>query len=138
MDRGIFITATDLERLKKLIENEKVLRKKEESKEIRDLEKELNRAVIVKSENIPHDIITMNSKFILVDLNSNEEIEYSLVYPENADFFDNKISIIAPIGTAMLGYKEGDEIDWHIPDGVARFKIKKIIYQPESEGAFEL
>lgn len=138
MNREIIITATDLKRLKKLIEDEKITKKSEDSKELRDLEKELNRAIIVKSEEIPHDIITMNSKFILVDLDSKEEIEYGLVYPENADFFENKISIMAPVGTAMIGYREGDEIDWPIPDGIARFKIKKIIFQPEAEGEFEL
>jgi len=138
MNREIIITATDLKRLKKLIENEKTTKKSEGSKELKDLEKELNRAIIVKSKDIPHDIITMNSKFILVDLDSKEEIEYGLVYPEDADFFENKISIMAPVGTAMIGYREGDEIDWPIPDGIARFKIKKIIFQPEAEGEFEL
>ena len=138
MERDIIVTAKDYERLRKLIAEEREFGKTVDPLELRDLEQELNRAVIAKAEDIPSDIITMNSQFVLEDMDSGEETTYSLVYPEYADFLENRISIIAPVGTAILGYREGDEINWSIPTGVARLKIKKVMYQPEAAGNFEL
>ncbi|WP_228767808.1 GreA/GreB family elongation factor [Candidatus Velamenicoccus archaeovorus] len=63
---------------------------------------------------------------------------YQLVYPEDADIEQNKISILAPIGTAILGYKVGDVIEWKVPAGVRRLKIKKILYQPEAAKEYHL
>ena len=138
MERDIIVTAKDYERLRKLIAEEREFGKTVDPLELRDLEQELNRAVIAKAEDIPSDIITMNSQFVLEDMDSGEETTYRLVYPEYADFLENRISIIAPVGTAILGYREGDEIKWSIPTGVARLKIKKVMYQPEAAGNFEL
>ncbi len=138
MERDIIVTAKDYERLRKLIAEEREFGKTVDPLELRDLEQELNRAVIAKAEDIPSDIITMNSQFVLEDMDSGEETTYRLVYPEYADFLENRISIIAPVGTAILGYREGDEINWSIPTGVARLKIKKVMYQPEAAGNFEL
>jgi regulator of nucleoside diphosphate kinase len=63
---------------------------------------------------------------------------YTLVFPEDADHTHNKISILAPIGTAMLGYRVGDIFEWKVPDGVSKMKIKEILYQPESSGDYHL
>lgn len=138
MERDIIVTAKDYERLRKLIAEEREFGKTVDPLELKDLEQELNRAVIARAEDIPSDIITMNSQFVLEDMDSGEETTYRLVYPEYADFLENRISIIAPVGTAILGYREGDEIKWNIPTGIARLKIKRVMYQPEAAGNFEL
>ena len=99
---------------------------------IEELEAELNRVIIVDTDKIPPDIVTMNSKVYLRDMDTGKDEFYQLVYPEDADIEQNKISILAPIGTAILGYKVGDVIEWKVPAGVRRLKIKKILYQPEA------
>jgi regulator of nucleoside diphosphate kinase len=99
---------------------------------IEELEAELNRAIIVDADKIPPDVVTMNSKVYLRDMDTGKDEFYQLVYPEDADIEQNKISILAPIGTAILGYKVGDVIEWKVPAGLRRLKIKKILYQPEA------
>jgi regulator of nucleoside diphosphate kinase len=105
---------------------------------IEELEVELNRAIIVDTDKIPPDIVTMNSKVYFRDMDTGKDEFYQLVYPEDADIEQNKISILAPIGTAILGYKVGDVIEWKVPAGVRRLKIKKILYQPEAAKEYHL
>jgi regulator of nucleoside diphosphate kinase len=63
---------------------------------------------------------------------------YTLVFPEQADYEVRRISVLAPIGTAMLGQREGDEFEWVVPDGPVRLRVEKVIYQPEAAGHFHL
>jgi len=105
---------------------------------IEELEVELNRAIIVDTDKIPPDIVTMNSKVYLRDMDTGKDEFYQLVYPEDADIEQNKISILAPIGTAILGYKVGDIIEWKVPAGLRKLKIKKIVYQPEAAKEYHL
>jgi regulator of nucleoside diphosphate kinase len=76
----------------------------------------------------------MNSAVIVKDLDSGKEFTYTLVYPEFANSSENKISILAPIGTALLGYKVGDIIEWEVPAGKRKLKVKKILSQPKLAG----
>jgi regulator of nucleoside diphosphate kinase len=99
---------------------------------------ELERAQIVAPQEISGDVITMNSTVALTDLDTGEEETYTLVYPENAGTTQGKVSILAPIGTAMLGYRLGDVFEWEVPAGKRRLKVTKIHYQPESSGNFDL
>ncbi|HET6596567.1 MAG TPA: nucleoside diphosphate kinase regulator [Anaerolineales bacterium] len=99
---------------------------------------ELERAQIVVPQDIPGDVITMNSTVALTDLDTGEEETYTLVYPENADTTQGKVSILAPIGTAMLGYRVGDVFEWEVPAGKRRLKVEKILYQPEASGDYDL
>ena len=103
-----------------------------------DLRKELNRAKVVDPKDIPNDVITLNSKFKLKDLDSGEEMIYTLVFPEDADIYKNKISIYAPMGIALIGYRVGDIIEWPVPGGILRIKVLEILYQPEASGDFNL
>lgn len=136
-ERTIFITNFDLLRLEELLNvaNEFGARN---NKHLDELSSELLRAEVVDSKNIPSDVITMNSKVRLKDLDSNEERVYTLVFPSEANIEENKISILAPIGTAMLGYHVGDIINWHVPAGVRRLKVVDILYQPEAAGDYHL
>ena len=99
---------------------------------------ELARAEIVLPQEIPGDVITMNSKVALMDLDTQEEEIYTLVYPENANTTEGKVSVLAPIGTAMLGYRVNDVFEWEVPAGKRHLKVDKILYQPEAAGDYEL
>ena len=135
--KQIYITDSDIKRLSELI---KVAREfgKEDEIYLRDLEEELNRSKVVESKAIPENIITMNSKIRIRNLDTNEEMIFQLVFPEDADSSQEKISILAPIGTAVIGYKTDDIIEWKIPVGLARLKIEEILYQPEAAGDYHL
>jgi regulator of nucleoside diphosphate kinase len=103
-----------------------------------DLKNELKRARIVDPNAIPADVITMNSRFKVQDLDSGEVSEYTLVFPEEEDIYKNKVSIYAPMGLALIGYRIGDVIEWPVPSGQLRVKILEIPYQPEAAGDFNL
>jgi regulator of nucleoside diphosphate kinase len=105
--------------------------------DLAELAGELARAQVVPSAQVPADVITMNSTVCLVDLESGEEMTYTLVFPNEADIDQDKISVLAPIGTAMLGYRVGDTLEWKVPGGVSRLKVKQILYQPEANGVEE-
>jgi regulator of nucleoside diphosphate kinase len=107
--------------------------KKEEEKHLQELEAELNKAEVVEPQDIPANVITMNSEVYLRDLDTDEEISYRLVLPYQADASQGKISVLAPIGTALLGYGVGDVIEWNVPAGAVKLKVEKI-YQPEANG----
>ena len=135
--RTIYITEYDLERLENLIIEANRLDQRG-NEYLESLEAELARGQMVSPTEVPPDVITMNSKVCLVDLDTNEEMVYVLVFPQDADITQSKISILAPIGTAMLGYRIGDEFTWQVPDGLRRLKVKQILYQPEASGDFHL
>ena len=100
--------------------------------------KELNAAKIVEPDAIPSNVVTMNSIVKLSFLNNNKQIQFQIVYPNQANLKENKISIFSPIATALIGYKVQDEIEWIVPAGLTRIKIDEIIYQPEAAGDYNL
>ena len=134
---NIYITEQDYHRLSGLIETTRE-RNGVDRQYLNKLEAELDRAEIVDAKHVPADVITMRSKVRLKDLVSGEANTYSLVFPTEANFSDGKISILAPIGTAILGYKQGDTIEWPVPSGVRRLKVDEVLYQPEAAGNYEL
>ena len=135
---NIYITKPDHERLTKLIE---IARDREDDtnrKYLDSLEDELDRAEVVQQKDIPADVITMRSTVRLRDLDSAEEMTYQLTFPTEANYDEGKISVLAPIGTAMIGYRHGDMIEWEVPSGVRRLKVEEVLYQPESKGEYHL
>lgn len=134
---SIYITEPDYQRLSGLIDRTRE-RSNSDREYLNKLEAELDRAEIVDPKDIPADVITMRSRVRLKDLVSGETNTYSLVFPTEADFAEGKISVLAPIGTAILGYKRGDTIEWPVPSGLRRLKVEEILYQPESAGDHEL
>lgn len=135
--RKIYLTELDMGRLKPLLALPDRLDQRDRQ-HLDELAKELRRGEVVAPEEIPPNVITMNSKVRLRDLDSGEEAVYSLVYPPDADIRQNRISILAPIGTALIGYAVGDVIEWKVPGGVARLKVEEILYQPEAAGRYDL
>jgi regulator of nucleoside diphosphate kinase len=136
-ERTIQITEIDRKRLLHVI-REAESGEYRNSVYLENLRGELERAEVVAPEAIAGDVITMNSTVTLTDQDTREEETYTLVYPEDADTSQGKISILAPIGTAMLGYRAGDIFEWEVPAGKRRWKVKKIVYQPEASGDFDL
>lgn len=136
-ERDILITSLDRTRLMNIL-NSPAVQVGLDRERLAELRAELERAVIVEPGEIPADVITMNSKIKVRDLATNEAKEYTLVYPHKADVTRNLISILAPIGTALLGYRAGDIIEWKVPAGMRTLKVESVLYQPESSGDFHL
>lgn len=134
--RTIYITEFDKKRLIQLIESHREMSNKKDH--LSELENELLRAEIVSPKDVPPDVITMHSKVRIREVNSEKDIICELVFPNDADISKNKISILAPVGTALIGFKVGDIIEWNVPAGLKRFEVLEILYQPEAAGDFHL
>ncbi len=132
-DRTIYITTADMARLQALLTSQK-----NAGEALEKLAAELDRARVVAPEEIPQDIITMNSTAQLRELLTDDVMTYTLVFPDRADYEAGRISVLAPIGTAMLGQREGDEFEWEVPAGPVRLRVEKVIYQPEAAGRSDL
>jgi regulator of nucleoside diphosphate kinase len=128
----IYITNDDCERLRRLIAGRRGA-KSLDHEYLDVLEQELDRADVVDPDDIPRDAVTMNSEVRLKDLDSGETRIYRLIFPTQTRTEDS-ISVLAPIGTAILGYRVGDVIEWRVPKGIRRLKVLEIIYQPEAAG----
>lgn len=135
--RQIYVTAFDLKRLRELISEQKRIKK--ESKEyINSLEAELERAQVVLPQEVPADVVTMNSRLVIEELETSDEMTFTLVFPETADLAQGRVSVLAPLGTAVLGYRVGDTFKWQVPAGVVQYRVKRILYQPEAAGDYDL
>lgn len=135
--RQIFITEFDLHRLDVLIESTGSTQSRDR-RNLEELGAELLRADVVDPAGIPPDVITMNSRVCLQDMDTGEDLIYTLVFPKDANLESGRISVLAPVGTAMIGYREGDTITWPVPGGLKKLKVKKILYQPEAAGDYHL
>jgi regulator of nucleoside diphosphate kinase len=99
------------------------------------LGEEIERAEIVEPETVPRNVVTMNSVVRFVDEESGRESEVKLVFPGHADIESNRISVLAPVGSALLGLSVGDSIDWPLPNGrTRRLRVVALTYQPEAAG----
>lgn len=129
----IIISSLDAERLEKLMESlpDYAFPGKD------DLEAELARAEVVDPKEIPSTVVTMNSTVKFRIESSSEDFYLTLVYPKDVDAKGGTISILAPVGSALLGLSQGDEIEWPKPGGgILRVRIKEITYQPERSGEY--
>jgi regulator of nucleoside diphosphate kinase len=134
-EREIYVTALDVERLRKLLDGVRLWSSRDRE-HLQELEAELDRARVVASQDVPGDVVTMNSEVLVKDLDSKKEMTLTLVFPSEADLEQGKISILAPIGTALLGYRVGDTIEWKVPGRVRRLRVEKVLYQPEAAGDY--
>ena len=106
-----------------------------ERPELDGLRGELERAVLVEPDRVPSDLVTMNSRVRFVNEDSGDEHEITLVFPGIADMYEGRISVFAPIGSALLGLSIGESIDWPLPDGRRRrLRVLAVTYQPEAAG----
>jgi regulator of nucleoside diphosphate kinase len=128
----IYLTQNDLDRLFDLVEAHSA---GSGGRRFEQLESELARAVIVPRNEIPRDVVTMNSRVVFENETTGERMEIKLVYPREADIDAGKISILVPVGTALLGLRVGQSIDWELPSGEKhRLRVVAVPYQPEASG----
>lgn len=132
---NITISSIDAERLDRLLDT----LDEKSYPNLDDLIVELDRANIVAPEEVPANVVTMNSTIVFTVASTEREFSLTLVYPKDITTEGDKISILAPVGSALLGLSEGDEISWPKPGGGDLLvKVSKVIYQPEREGQFQL
>ena len=136
-ERRLFITDTDRDRLEKLLLGTRQWSSRDKA-HLQALEEELDKAYTVESREIPGDVVTMRSQVRVRDMKSGTEMDISVVFPSEADSEQGKISVLAPIGTALLGYRVGDVVEWKVPGGLRRLKVERILYQPEAAGHYHL
>lgn len=139
MNKHIWITARDRQRLTECLAVLQEFPDKRDLPHIQELQKEVNQArIILDPLDTPKDIITMRSKVRLLDLGTGKAMNYTLVYPSERNPEEGYISVLAPLGTAMLGYRVGDAFDVELPRGKTSFKVEALLYQPESAGDYHL
>ena len=134
-NRNIIISSTDRNRLLQLIDSAR-LDRRVPSQSLDVLDGELARATVVEPAELPRDVVAMNSTVWFRDLDTEEIERYTLVFPPKADVVRDRISVLAPIGTALLGYRLRDIVEWRVPQGRRRLEITKVdqhqaAYQPE-------
>ncbi len=132
----IYITRQDKQRLEDLLMEVEASDPRKHG-DLKALTEELHRAIIVNPRDVPSDVITMNSRAEMRDLESGETVDFTLVFPSEANIDEEKISVLAPIGAGMLGYRVGDQFEWKVPGGLRRMKVTKVHYQPEAAGDFD-
>ena len=120
----------DVAKLRMLVEGERAPYSRDRFNLLR-LEDELDRATVVPQAELPPDVIRMHSRIRLRDLETGLELNYVLVYPHQAGAFPGAISVVAPVGTALLGYAVGAEIEWVVPKGLRRLKVLAVRPPPE-------
>lgn len=136
MMRDVFITDADRRRLKAVI---RALRNHRRcGAYLNGLERELRRAKVVPWWEVPDDAVTMNSRVRVRDLDEDERIICTVVYPDQAGHEDDLISVLSPLGTAILGNRVGDVVRCAMPSGTRELKIDKLFYQPEGAGDLHL
>ena len=133
---SIAITQFDFDRLERLVER---LRMKDNLPTVaKALEDELDRAEIVAPQEVPSDVVTMNSEATVRDLGTGEVEKLRVVFPGAAAPRKGAISVLAPLGLALLGTRAGDEVSWEVPGGLRRLRVESVTYQPEAAGRYDL
>jgi len=131
MRPDIVVSSLDMERLEALFDSLPAA----EAHKHAGLLDELSRADVVEPHAVPPDVVTMNSRVRFVLDGAPEEFDMSLAYPKDLDGSGSKISILTPVGTALLGLRVGDSIGWERHDGLPfQVKVSGLAYQPEREG----
>jgi regulator of nucleoside diphosphate kinase len=119
----IYISRADYSKLRLLIATALHTNASAALTQLRD---ELDRAVVIDPASFPADVVTMNSTVEFEDLGTNEVEEYTITFPERADVEHRRISILAPIGTALIGCRVGDIVKWSTPGGIRQLKVRRV------------
>jgi regulator of nucleoside diphosphate kinase len=135
---SIWLTGQDYNRLK-LVLAELTRQSRGMQAGVDILEEILDLARIVNPDKVPHNVVTMNSRVLFEDLSTGEEGTVTIVYPSDADPTSGRISVLSPVGAALLGESEGGEVELPLPHGqVRRIRISNVLYQPEAQGDYAL
>ena len=133
LPKEILVTTANLKRLEGIIQYA-AIPDEHQKDNLERLSEDLERATVVDARDIPPDVVTINSTLKLRDLDSGEEMVFTVVSPSNADVSQGRVSLLAPVGSAVVGYRSGDVVEWRVPAGLKRLKIEKVLYQPEAAG----
>jgi regulator of nucleoside diphosphate kinase len=123
--RTIYMTEYDLRRLQPLIASARAYGLGDHEALAR-LEEEIDRAILCDPDDLPPHTVTMNARVTVTDLDTKRQTEYTIVFPRDANYEKQRISVLAPIGTALIGYCAGAEVEWPTPGGMRRFRIDKV------------
>lgn len=129
VEHEIIITDSDLQRLLPVLEQH-------DTPASESLETELHRARVVDQRAVPADVVTMNSQVVYEDLETGVHRTVTVVFPKDADASTGKVSVLAPIGSALLGLRAGQTIEWAVPRGTKRVRVVEVRYQPEASGEY--
>ncbi len=124
-NHSLLISEADARQLRMLLENVD-LGSERDRVQWQALEEEIERARIVPLEQMPANVVRMRSRVRIVDMRTGEQMVYQIVYPHEANYVAQKISILAPIGMALLGYAAGTEIEWQVPSGRRKLWIAAV------------
>lgn len=129
----IIINELDAERIDRLLEQPAFA-----SLSVADaLNAELDRAQMCTPQNMPHDVVTMNSKVKFRDLTTGEVRVRTLVYPAQMTDSATQLSVLAPVGAALIGLRAGDTINWALPGGAStHLEVLELLWQPEAAGEY--
>ena len=129
----IVISQIDAARLRDLLAVR--ARAERDQAHLHELAEELERARIAEPDDVPADVITIHTRVQVLDLVSGERRELTLVLPRESDASVGRISVLAPLGTALLGYRVGDEVEWQMPGGLRRLRIESVRLPDEGRAA---
>ncbi len=135
--RNINITAQDMDRLRDLLRTTKDPFGLDRP-HLETLRAELDRARIVALDALDADVVTMNSTVRVRDCDGGRTTVFTLVFPERANPETSHVSVIAPLGAALLGYRVGDQVSFKVPTGTRKCEIVEVVYQPEAAGDLHL
>jgi regulator of nucleoside diphosphate kinase len=130
---GIILTEHDVAELHRLVAS-RVAFYRHDLEHIEALTRELDRATVVTVGEVTPDVVTMRSRVQVRDLETGATGIYTIVPPTDADVAARRVSVLAPMGTALLGYRVGDTVEWRMPGGRRRLLVEEILYQPEAAG----
>jgi|ADGO01.1.fsa_nt_gi Transcription elongation factor len=131
MEKRIVLSRHDAARLRALISQQR-MPTEADRETLLDLRNELDRASIVDDEHLPNDVVALDSRVLVRDLETGKSRVYTLVSPLQADLSQGRISVLAPLGTALLGYRVGDEVEWNMPGGLRRLRIEAVLQSTDS------
>ncbi len=134
--RNIIISSLDYARLNDLVITAKQFGSTQ-SALLNTLEGELSRARIVAPDEIPPYVVTMNTCVRLTDITTHEVMQYTLVFPSDANLQQGKLSILSDLGVAIIGFSVGDTVEWEFPEGTRNIRIDMIYFQPEATKQYD-
>lgn len=134
-NQSLYLSRADVARLERLIAS---ARDQRDLAYLDGLEARLEQAQSIAAREVPPDVVTMNSRVRLHEPRTGARPEYTLVFPEAADAARLRISVLAPLGAALLGAREGDRVQWETPGGEREMVVESILYQPEAAGRYDL
>jgi len=129
--RHIVVTRDDMARLRELVRQGRKASRRDQD-HLAELDQELDRAEIIGVEDLSPDVVTMHSMVRVLDVDTGARTVYTLVFPVEADIEKRRISVLAPIGTALIGYRAGDSVHWKTPGGTKHLQIESVLFQPET------